>query len=148
MKFSEFSLGQEFSSSITISKEDFDAYISFARIKNRLHKDQELAAKEGITGKLVPGRAIIARAEGEMTCLEAFSDCIMLLYGMDGDTKWAGRQTRFLDQVYVGQRMDVKYKITSKKELDGYGILCIDFEVSMEGKPIVISRGNLYRLKV
>lgn len=91
MKFDDFVPGQSFSAPMTITKDDFDRYISFARTKNILHENPKLAAKEGITGVLLPGRSIIARAEGEMTRLSAFSDCIMLLYGMDGDSGWGGR---------------------------------------------------------
>jgi hypothetical protein len=58
--------------------------ISFAKIRNILHEKPELATKEGIKNILLPGRAIIARAEGEMTRLDIFSNNIMLLYEMDG----------------------------------------------------------------
>ena len=45
-----------------------------------------------------------------------FSDCAMLLYGIDGDNEWGGRQTRFLEELYTGQKLDVKYVIASKKK--------------------------------
>jgi hypothetical protein len=45
---------------VLIDKDDFQKYISFTKTK---------------------GRAILARAEGEMTRLDIFSDSIMLLYG-------------------------------------------------------------------
>ena len=95
MKFDDFVPGQTFSAPMTITKDYFDRYISFARTKNVLHKNPELAAKEGITGVLLPGRSIIARAEGEMTRLPAFSDCVMLLYGMDGDSGWGWKADAF-----------------------------------------------------
>ena len=63
MKFQEFKVGQTFKSRILIDKDDFQKYISFAKTKNILHEKPELAAKEGIKGTLLPGRAIIARAE-------------------------------------------------------------------------------------
>lgn len=147
MKFDDFAIGQTFSATIKIEKADFDAYISFARTRNILHEKPELAASEGIKGVLIPGRAVIARAEGEMTRLPAFSDCVMLLYGMDGDSEWGGRQTRFLGEVYAGQGLDVKYTVAGKKDEGGYGILRIDYEISRAGKPVIISRGNLYRIK-
>ena len=61
LKFEEFKVGQTFKS--LIDKDDFQKYISFAKTKNILHEKPELAAKEGIKGTLLPGRAIIARAE-------------------------------------------------------------------------------------
>jgi acyl dehydratase len=147
MKFDDFKVDQTFFATIRIEKADFDAYISFARTRNVLHENPELAAREGIRGVLIPGRAVIARAEGEMTRLPAFSDCVMLLYGMDGDAEWGGRQTRFIGEVYAGESLDVKYTVASKKEERGYGILRVDYEITKGGRPAVISRGNLYRIK-
>jgi hypothetical protein len=80
LKFGEFRVGQTFKLRIVIDIDSFQKYISFAKTRNILHDKPELAAKEGITGTLLPGRAEIPRAEGEMTRLDIFSDCIMLLY--------------------------------------------------------------------
>lgn len=147
MGFDDFAVGQVFSASFAMTEGDFKSYLAFARTRNILHENPELAAKEGITGVFLPGRSMIARAEGEMTRLTAFSDCIMLLYGMDGDPEWGGRQTRFLGEVYAGDALTAKYTIASKKEEKGYGILRVDFEITKAGKPVLISRGNLYRIK-
>ncbi|MDQ6863194.1 MAG: hypothetical protein M3044_05165 [Thermoproteota archaeon] len=111
LKFGEFTIGQTFKSRIHIDKNDFERYISFAKTRNILHEKPELAVNEGIKGTLLPGRAIIARAEGEMTRLDIFSDSVMLLYGMDGDPDWDNRHTRFLDEVYAGDELDVEYSI-------------------------------------
>lgn len=147
MGFDGFAVGQVFFASFEMTEGDFRNYIAFARTKNILHENPELAAKEGIKGVLLPGRSVIARAEGEMTRLPAFSDCVMLLYGMDGDPGWGGRQTRFLGEVYAGDALVAKYTIASKKEEKGYGILRVDYEITKTGKPVVISKGNLYRIK-
>lgn len=149
MKFEDFAVGQTFAASIIITKIDFDNYISFARTRNVLHENPQLAEKEGIKGTMLPGRSIIARAEGEMTRLPAFSDCVMLLYGMDGDPAWSNRHTRFLSEVYAGEELQVKYTVSEKKEDKGYGILAIDFEISraQDSRLVVISRRNLYRIK-
>ena len=82
MKFEDFRVGHTFKSRICIEKDEFEKYISFAKTRNILHEQSGLAAKEGIKGILLPGRALIARAEGEMTRLDVFSNNIMLLYGM------------------------------------------------------------------
>jgi acyl dehydratase len=151
MKFEEFKIGQTFKSYICIDKHEFAKYISFARTKNILHEKPELAAKEGIKGTLLPGRAILARAEGEMTRLDLFSDTIMLLYGMDGDPKWDNRHTRFLGEVYVGDELEVDYTVSDKKEgnSEKYGILSIDVQIKQlnNSKPVIVSRRNLYRIK-
>ncbi len=149
MNFEDFKVGQTFSASTKITREDFANYISFARTRNILHENPEIAEKEGIRGIMLPGRSIIARAEGEMTRLPAFSDCIMLLYGMDGDSNWNNRNTRFLGEVYAGEDLEVKYTISDKKEDKGYGILAVDFEITRarDNKLVVVSRRNLYRIK-
>jgi acyl dehydratase len=71
----------------------------------------------------------------------------MLLYGMDGDPQWDGRQTRFMGEVYAGDALDARYTIVSKKEEKGYGILRVDYEISKGGRPVIVSRGNLYHIK-
>ena len=151
MKFEEFKVGQTFKSRICIDKDEFEKYISFAKTRNILHEKPELAAKEGIKGTLLPGRAIIARAEGEMTRLDIFSNNIMLLYGMDGDPKWDNRHTRFLDEVYVGDELEVEYSISYKKggNSERYGILSIDVQIKRisDSKLVIISHRNLYRMK-
>lgn len=147
MGFDDFAVGQVFTASFVMTEGDFKNYLAFARTRNILHENPELAAKEGIKGVLLPGRSVISRTEGEMTRLPAFSDCVMLLYGMDGDPDWGGRQTRFLGEVYVGEALEAKYIIVSKKEEKGYGILRVDYEIAKAGKPVVVSRGNLYRIK-
>jgi len=99
LKFEDFKIGHIFKSHICIDKDEFEKYLSFAKTKNILHEDPELASKEGIKNiTLIPGRAIIARAEGEMTRLDLFANNIMLLYGMDGDPTWNNRHTRFLSR--------------------------------------------------
>ena len=147
MGFDDFAVGQVFTASFVMTADDFENYLAFARTRNVLHENPELAAREGIRGVLLPGRSMIARAEGEMTRLPEFSDCVMLLYGMDGDPDWGGRQTRFLGEVYAGDALDATYTIVSKKEEKGYGILRVDFEISRGGKPTLVSKGNLYRIK-
>jgi acyl dehydratase len=153
LKFEEFKVGQTFKSRICIDKDEFEQYVLFARTKNILHQNPELAAKEGIknTG-LLPGRAIIARAEGEMTRLDIFSNSIMLLYGMDGDSKWDNRHTRFLAEVYAGEELEVEYSISDKKgeeNSEKYGILSIDVQITRisDKKLVIVSHRNLYRIK-
>jgi acyl dehydratase len=149
MKFKDFKVGQEFAVTTTLTESDFHNYISFARTRNILHENPEIAKKEGVTGIMLPGRSIIARAEGEMTRLSEFADCIMLLYGMDGDPNWQGRQTRYLGEVYAGEELNVRYIVSDKKEDRGYGILAVDYEISRsrDGKLVAVSRRNLYRIK-
>jgi len=151
LKFGEFKVGQTFKSYFLIDKDDFERYISFAKTRNILHDKPEVATKEGIKGTLLPGRAIIARAEGEMTRLDIFSDSIMLLYGMDGDPKWDNRHTRFFGEVYAGEKLEVEYSISDKKEgtSEGYGILSVDIQIkrNSDNKLVIVSRKNLYRMK-
>jgi acyl dehydratase len=157
LKFEEFKVGQTFKAHIRIDKQEFEKYISFTRTKNILHEKPELAANEGITGTLLPGRAILARVEGEMTRLDVFSNNIMLLYGMDGDPKWNNRHTRFIGEVYVGDKLEIEYTVSDKKEGnydEKYGILSIDIQIKQisnnnndNDKLVIVSHRNLYRIK-
>ena len=98
-----------------------------------MHQNPKLARSEGIKGILLPGRAIIARAEGEMTQLEAFSGNIMLLYGIDGDDNWKNRHTRFLNEAYVGDKLEVEYYVSDKREENtgGYVFCQLIFRLSI-----------------
>ncbi len=153
MKFEDFKIGQTFKSRIRIDKDEFEKYISFAKTKNILHENLELAAKEGIKGTtLLPGRAIMARAEGEMTRLDIFANNIMLLYGMDGDPTWNNRHARFLGEVYAGDELEVEYSISDKKgeeNSESYGILSVDVQIKRisDSKLVIVSHRNLYRIK-
>ena len=40
----------------------------------------------------------------------------MLLYGMDGDPKWNNRNTRFLEEAYAGDELEVEYHVSDKRE--------------------------------
>jgi len=152
LKFEELKVGQTFKSSIRIDKDEFEKYLSFAKTKNILHENPELAAKEGIKDiTLLPGRAIVAHVEGEMTHLNVFSNSIMLLYGMDGDP-WGNRHTRFLSEVYAGEELEVEYSISDKKDgelSELYGILSIDVKIKriIDNKLVIVSHRNLYRIK-
>ena len=151
MKFEEFKIGQTFKSYICIDKHEFVKYISFARTKNILHEKPELAAKEGIKGTLLPGRAILARAEGEMTRLDYFPIPLCCCMEWMEDPKWDNRHTRFLGEVYVGDELEVEYTVSDKKEgnSEKYGILSIDVQIKQlnNSKPVIVSRRNLYRIK-
>jgi acyl dehydratase len=153
LKFEDFKVGQTFRSRICIDKDEFEKYLSFAKTKNILHENPELAAKEWIKSTtLMPGRAIVARAEGQMTRLDAFANNIMLLYGMDGDPTWGNRHTRFLAEVYAGDELEVEYSISDKKDggpSELYGILSIDIQIKRinDNKLVIVSHKNLYRIK-
>lgn len=152
MKFDEFKVGQLFKSKILINEGEFNQYLAFSKVKNILHTNPKIAEKEGIKGTLLPGRAVLARAEGEMTQLGVFSNNVMLLYGMDGDTKWNNRNTRFLGEVYVGDELEVEYRVSDKREgnpTDTYGILSIDVQIKrlQDDKLVIVSHSNLYRIR-
>jgi acyl dehydratase len=151
MKFADFSIGQIFEARITISSQESDTYMSLTKIRNLLLENRELAEEVGIKEPFISGRRILARAEGEMTRLDAFSNNVMMLYGMDGDPSWNNRQTRFLGVVHPGEELLVKYVVSNKVEGDdrSRGILSIDLEIhrAKDHKLVIISRRNLYSIK-
>lgn len=152
MKFEEFKVGQSFKSKILINEEEFKQYLIFSKLRNILHENPKVAATEGFKGTLLSGRAILARAEGEMTRLDIFSNSVILLYGMDGDAKWNNRNTRFLGEVYAGDELEVEYYISDKRRggsADRYGILSIDLQIKRlcDDKLVIVSHSNLYRIK-
>ena len=99
--------------------------------------------------KMVSGRAIISRMEGEFTRLRQIYGNLITLYGIDGDTDWENRQTRFVKPLYTDEVMKIKFTISDKKELDDeFGLIAVDYEgLDGEGNTIVTSKKNLYRIK-
>lgn len=145
-KFSQIDVGDEFYARCSISSSDLDAYLSFSGIKNIVYEN----TKSSDQGKrMVSGRAILARMEGEFTKLDEMYGNLLIFYGIDGDPNWNNRQTRFLKPVQTGDILKIKFKISEKRELDEqFGLLVIDFEaINQDEKTVVISNRNLYRIK-
>lgn len=142
-KFSELNVGDEFFSEGKISLQELESYLSFSGIKNVLYKNNEDSKK------MVSGRAILGRMEGQFTRLKEMYGNLLIFYGMDGDPSWKGRHTRFLKPLYTDEILKMKFKISEKTDLnEDYGLLTIDFEGSKEnGDLVVVSRRNLYQIK-
>jgi len=145
-KFSELKVGDEFFAENKILLADLENYLAFSGIKNILYEASN--ASDKIT-KMVSGRAILGRMEGEFTKLEEMYGNSMIFYGMDGDPSWKGRHARFLKPLYTDEKLKMKFKITEKTDLnENYGLLAVDFEGSKEnGDLVVVSKRNLYQIK-
>ena len=144
-KFSTLKIGNTFVSTTSISKKELEEYLGFSRIKNAMF-DIESGKDED---RVVSGRAIIARMEGEFTRLRQIYGNFIVLYGIDGDSEWNDRQTRFLRPLYTDQVIRLKFTISDKKDIDDeYGLISVDFEATFEdGEIVLISKKNLYRIK-
>ena len=141
-KFSEMRIGDEFYSTCSISEKELEAYLNFSRVKNAL-------LDSGKENHMVSGRAILSRMEGEFTRLNQIYGNHMLFIGMDGDSEWENRNTRFLKPLKVDEVLKIKFTISDKKDIDEEnGKIAVDFEgTNQNGEIIVISKKNLYRLK-
>jgi len=142
-RFSELNVGDEFFSEGKISLQELENYLSFSGIKNILYKNNEDSKK------IVSGRAILGRMEGEFTRLKEMYGNLLIFYGMDGDPSWKGRHARFLKPLNTDEILKMKFRISEKTDLnENYGLLAIDFEGSKEnGDLIVLARRNLYQIK-
>ena len=145
-KFSELNVGDEFFSECKISSGDLDTYLAFSGIKNVIYEDREISNQRH---KMISGRAILGRMEGEFTRLKEMYGNLLIFYGMDGDLGWKNRHTRFLKPLYANENLKIKFKISEKTDLnENYGLLAIDFEGSKDnGELVVVSKRNLYQIK-
>ena len=143
-RFSELKVRDEFFSEAKIPLSDLEEYLRFSGIKNVLYEN-----KKDVERKIVSGRAILAKMEGEFTRLKEMYGNLLIFYGMDGDPSWKGRHTRFLKPLYTDESLKMKFTISEKSDLnDDYGLLAIDFEGSKEnGDLVVVSKRNLYQIK-
>lgn len=144
--FAELNVGDEFYSECNISSPELDAYLKFSGIKNIIY-DNIKSDKEK---RMVSGRAILSKMEGEFTRLEQMYGNVLIFYGIDGDPEWKNRQTRFLKPLYTGETLKIKFRISDKRELsEEFGLIAVDFEgTNQEGKTVVVSKKNLYQMKL
>ena len=144
-KFSTLKIGDAFVSTTSISKKELEEYLGFSRIKNAMFEIDSGKDED----RVVSGRAIISRMEGEFTRLRQIYGNYIVLYGIDGDSEWNNRQTRFLRPLYTDQIIRLKFTISDKKEIDeAYGLISVDFEATVDdGDLILTSKRNLYRIK-
>ena len=144
--FAELNVGDEFYSECNISSTELDAYLKFSGIKNIIYDD----IKSDKEKRMVSGRAILSKMEGEFTRLEQMYGNVLIFYGIDGDPEWKNRQTRFLKPLYIGETLKIKFRISDKRELsEEFGLIAVDFEgTNQEGKTVVVSKKNLYQMKL
>lgn len=144
--FAELNVGDEFYSECNISSPELDAYLKFSGIKNIIYDD----TKSDKEKRMVSGRAILSKMEGEFTRLEQMYGNLLIFYGIDGDVSWNSRQTRFLKPLYTGETLKIKFRISDKREIsEEFGLIAVDFEgTNQEGKTVVVSKKNLYQMKL
>jgi len=99
--------------------------------------------------RVVSGRAIILRMEGEFTILRQIYGNYIVLYEIDGDVEWKNRQTRFLKPIYTDQAIQFRFTISDKRDIDDeYKLVSVGFEATFEDEELVLtSKKNLYRIK-
>ena len=141
-KFSEIRVGDQFFSTCSVSDKELNEYLNFSRIKNAFLEDRG-------NQKIVSGRAILSRMEGEFTRLSQIYGNHIIFIGTDGDVEWENRNTRFLKPLYTDEVLKLKFTVSAKKDIDDdYGRIAIDYEGSNQnGEIIVLSKKNLYRIK-
>lgn len=144
--FAELNVGDEFYSECKITSSELDAYLKFSGIKNIIYED----IKSDKEKRMVSGRAILSKMEGEFTRLEQMYGNVLIFYGIDGDISWNNRQTRFLKPLHTDENLKIKFKISDKRELsEEFGLIAVDFEgTNQEGKTVVVSKKNLYQMKI
>ena len=142
-KFSEIRVGDQFFSTCSVSDKELNEYLNFSRVKNAFLEDR------GNNQKIVSGRAILSRMEGEFTRLSQIYGNHIIFIGTDGDVEWENRNTRFLKPLYTDEVLKLKFTVSAKKDIDDdYGKIAIDYEGSNQnGEIIVLSKKNLYRIK-
>ena len=143
-KFSEFKVGDEFFSTCSISEKELAEYLKFSRIKNAFLEDMQNTKQ-----KLVSGRAILSRMEGEFTRLSQIYGNHIIFVGTDGDSKWENRSSRCLKPLYTDEVLRIKFVVTAKEDIDEeFGKIAIDYEgTKQDGEIVVITKRNWYRIK-
>ena len=143
-KFSEFKVGDKFFSTCSISEKESEEYLKFSRIKNAFLEDTQKTKQ-----KMISGRAIISRMEGEFTRLSQIYGNHIIFVGTDGDSEWENRSTRFLKPLYTDEVLKIEFTVSAKEDIDNeFGKIAINYEgTKQDGEIVVISKKNWYRIK-
>lgn len=143
-KFSEIKVGDEFFSTCSISEKELAEYFKFSRVKNAFLEDMQNAKQ-----KIVSGRAILSRMEGEFTRLSQIYGNHIVFVGTDGDAEWENRSSRFLKPLYTDDVLKIKFTVSAKEDIDDeFGKIAINYEgTKQNGEIIVLSKKNWYRIK-
>ena len=143
-KFSDFRIGDSFFSTCSISDKELEEYLNFSRVRNAFLEDKQKGVQ-----KLVSGRAILSRMEGEFSRLNQIYGNDIVFLGTDGDSEWGNRNTRFVKPLYTDQVLKLKFSISEKKDIDEeFGKIVVDYEgTNQDGEIIVLSKKNIYRIK-
>lgn len=143
-KFSEFRVGDSFYSTCSISDKELEEYLNFSRVRNAFLEDRKKEEE-----KIVSGRAILSRMEGEFTRLSQIYGNHIVFIGTDGDPEWEYRNTRFLKTLHTNQILKLKFTVSQKDDIDDeFGKIGIDYEgTNQDDEIIVLSKRNIYRIK-
>ena len=143
-KFSEFKVGDEFFSTCSISEKELEEYLRFSRIRNAFLED-----KQNTKQKIISGRAIISRMEGEFTRLSQIYGNHIIFVGSDGDLEWENRSTRFLKPLFTDEVLKIKFTVSAKEDIDNeFGKIAVNYEgTKQDGEIVVLSKKNWYRIK-
>ena len=143
-KFSEFRVGDSFYSTCSISDKELEEYLNFSRVRNAFLDERKKGEQ-----KIVSGRAILSRMEGEFTRLSQIYGNHIVFVGTNGDPEWDNRNTRFLKTLFTDQVLKLKFTVSQKEDVDDdFGKIGVDFEgTNQDGEIIVLSKRNIYRIK-
>ena len=151
-KFSEFRVGDSFFSTCSISDRELDEYLGFSRIRNAFLYEMEAGhrgERQQQQRRVVSGRAILARMEGEFTRLSQIYGNHLVLVGTDGDPEWGNKSARFLRPLHTDEVLRLKFTVSHKEDVDDeFGRIAIDYEgTTQDGQTAVVSRRNIYRIR-
>lgn len=143
-KYSEIKIGDRFFSACSVSEKELDGYLGFSRVRNPF-----LEARDRNDQKIVSGRAILSRMEGEFTRLSQIYGNHIVFIGTDGDPEWDNRSIRFLKPLHADEVLKLQFTISAKENVDDeFGRIAVDCEgTTPDGDVVVISKKNLYRIK-
>ena len=143
-KFSEFRVGDSFYSTCSISDKELEEYLNFSRVRNAFLEDRQKGHQ-----KIVSGRAILSRMEGEFTRLSQIYGNHIVFVGTDGDPEWENRNTRFVKTLHTNEVLKLKFTVSEKDDIDEeFGKIGIDYEgTNQDDEIIVLSKRNIYRIK-
>lgn len=144
-RFDEFEIGEKFHATCMVANSDLDAYLQISQTKNIFLEGDNCH----MSGRIVPGRLLLAKIEGAFTRLPEICGNHIMLVGTDGDQNWNCRSVRFLMPFYTKCNMQIEYEISNIKDLnDDFGRIYVDYSgTDSDGNLVLVAKRNIYQIK-
>ena len=123
-----FSVGDQFSLTFSVSKQDMTDFASLSGDHNPIHLDDAYARENGFDGRVVYGALLISK----------LSTLIGMHLGVE-NVMWLYNSLKFKKPVYIDDSVEIKATVSSYSD----SVQMAEFEIVMIAKDIKVCTGKI-----